>query len=660
MTFRLRDLSFAAMLCGLLALFVGGTLLLMTVTVDRLLRWDAEATGDAWARYLANNLKDLPGIVAGERPTAESLAFLQRAQQVGQVFRYKVFDADGRPRLVSDQLDAVGSADGSLLEHNPAAAAVLRTGTAAVEAKEGTPPEGPAFFAEAYVPVMVGERTLAVVEVYVDQAEKRAFYRNSFAAATLALAGLTALAFGLPAAGFYWRTREKRAADARIDYLARHDPLTGLPNRAGFMAELDRAFRTGGRTAPIAFHYLDFDRLKEVNDTLGHEVGDAVLRTGADRLRGVVGPSEILARLGGDEFGIAQLDLTAGKAQAEGLAQRALGALAQPFETPEGPVSLTASIGIAISPGDGADTAHLVKSADIARYRAKSEGRGRHRFFAPEMDAELRSRRELEQLIRDALAQDRFDVHFQPLVRGQDRRLVGFEALLRLPTAEGGFISPAIFIPIAEETGLIRALGAWVVHYACHIAAHWPDPVRVAVNLSPAQFRGEGVCRLIREALAGSGLAASRLEVEITEGLLLADTDTVLRQLAELRSLGVSVAMDDFGTGYSSLSYLWKFPFDKIKIDGSFMRAFAAGDHNVRAILRTIVSLGGSLDLTVTAEGVETEAQAAFLAQIGCDELQGYHLGRPAPVGELAPILAANLRACMAGVMADGPVALSA
>ena len=364
--FHRRDLTFAAGLLSVLALLVGATLFIMSATVQDLLTRDAETTAHGWARYLADNIRDLDAIVAGERPSVESLAFIEQAQRVGQVFRYKIFDAQGQLRLVSDELNQVGQQ--TIAQHNPTAAKVLATGKAWIEAKEGTPPKRPTFFAEAYVPVTVGGRLTAIVEVYVDQAERRVLFRNHVVEGAVFLASLMGFAFGLPAIGFYWRTREKRAVDARIDFLADHDALTHLINRERFTRELDERLAV---MRVAAVHCIDLDRLRQVNDTLGHAAGDELLRLLADRLRFIAGSGTSVARLGGDEFALAQIGF-ADDAAVEALAASLSRAIAEPFTVEGTEVSLTASIGLAVAPRDGRSAADLLKSADIARHRAKA------------------------------------------------------------------------------------------------------------------------------------------------------------------------------------------------------------------------------------------------------------------------------------------------
>jgi diguanylate cyclase (GGDEF)-like protein len=631
MTAPRRDLLLAAALVGFLVAAVWAGAMVSSRTVDHLLRNDAEAEGEAWARYLAASVTDLDRIVAGEAPTPESMSFFERAQKVGNVFLYKIFDRNGGLRLASNELEKVGSSSASLPVHNPHAAEVVLRGEIEVEAEEGTPPNRPAYYSEAYVPVVKDGKIVGIVEVYVDQSAKRAAFRSEVAGAALALGAIIAAAFGLPALGFYWRTREKRQADTRADFLANHDSLTSLLNRSRFMHDLDQALAL---RCEVALHYIDINRVREINDTLGQAAGDEILRQAARRLQTLSDKRDLLARLGGDEFALAHV--VREPREVSQRAQQILRALAETVQIGDRDIDTSANVGSAVSPVHGKGAAALLKSADIALTHAKGEGPGLRSLFRQEMDAELRARRELETELRRAVANDGFELHFQPIRRSEDERLTGFEALLRLPQKDGGQISPAVFIPLAERLGLISGIGDWVIRRACAIAATWPNGMTVAVNMSPVQFRDGTLVGKVKAALTESGLAADRLDLEITEGLLLSDVDSVMRQLADLRAIGVRIAMDDFGTGYSSLSYLWKFPFDKLKIDQSFTRALGGHDDaHLSSVIRAIVALGRSLGMTITAEGVETAEQAEFLKRVGCDELQGFHLGRPKPLENL-------------------------
>jgi diguanylate cyclase (GGDEF)-like protein len=428
----------------------------------------------------------------------------------------------------------------------------------------------------------------------------------------------------------------RRRAEAQIAHMAHYDALTDLPNRVLFREHLVKVLQ-GVDRGKLAVLCIDLDRFKAVNDTLGHSIGDALLQAVGDRLQASARPSDLVARLGGDEFAIVQ----AGTEQPSGaitLATRLIASIAEPFELDGHQVAINASVGISIAPNDGIEPDKLLKSADMALYRAKNDGRDSYRFFEPDMDAKMQLRRKMEIDLRLALRLGEFEVYYQPLITLKSEKICGFEALLRWHHPERGIVLPMEFIPIAEEIGLIGQIGAWVLKRACLEATAWPDDINIAVNLSPAQFKYRSVVLDVAAALGASGLSAHRLEVEITETVLLQDTETTIRSLDELRNLGVRISMDDFGTGYSSLAYLQKFPFDKIKIDRSFVENLAEHPQSI-AIVRAVMALSISLGMKTTAEGVETEDQLRTLKEEGCTEVQGFLFSRPVPAAEVAQLL---------------------
>jgi len=430
---------------------------------------------------------------------------------------------------------------------------------------------------------------------------------------------------------------ERRQVEAKIAYLAHNDVLTELPNRVTFREDMEKALARLEPERPLAVLCLDLDHFKAVNDTLGHPIGDALLQEVARRIRSVVRHDDSVARLGGDEFAVVQV----GAEQPAGsttLATRLIDAMAEPFDLQGHQVMISATVGIALAPLDGSDPDSLMKNADLALYRAKEGGRATCRFFEAEMDARMQARRALEVDLRKALALDQFELYYQPLINLTTDEVCGFEALLRWHHPQRGMIVPAAFIPLAEEIGVIRAIGTWVLRQACCDAMSWPDHIKVAVNLSPVQFEHGTLVLDVAAALGKSGLPARRLELEITEKVLLEDTEATLSILNKLRDFGVQISMDDFGTGYSSLGYLRKFPFDKIKIDQSFIRDMSVREDSM-AIVRAVMGLGASLKMSVTAEGVETEEQLQRLRDEGCTEVQGYLISRPQPAIELAALL---------------------
>ena len=434
---------------------------------------------------------------------------------------------------------------------------------------------------------------------------------------------------------------ERKRAEARLAFMAQHDGLTGLPNRSLLRQQMDDLLlHTRRSPEKVAVLMLGLDNFKAVNDTLGHGIGDKLLRGVAKRLRSTLREEDVLARLNSDEFAIVQ----GGVARPEDavlLARRLLEAIGDPYLLDDHSVVIGASIGIAMSPGDGDESEKLLKNADMALSRAKKDFRGTFSFFEAEMDARAQSRRKIEIELRHAIENDLLLPHYQPLIDLATGRITGFEALVRWPHPERGMISPGDFIPVAEETGLINAVGGLMLRRACTDAALWPDDVRVAVNLSPLQFRVGNLLSMVMETLKQTGLAATRLELEITETLVLEKSSQVLATLHALRSLGVRISMDDFGTGYSSLSYLRSFPFDKIKIDQSFVRDLGS-NRDAQAIVRSIISLGKGLGVTITAEGVETEAELSCLRNEGCHEGQGFLFSRARPNAEIVSLLKAQ------------------
>jgi len=427
---------------------------------------------------------------------------------------------------------------------------------------------------------------------------------------------------------------ERRKAEARIAYMAHHDGLTNLANRELFQERLKQALETD---KPVAVLCVDLDLFKNVNDSLGHPIGDRLLKLVADRLRAQVRGNNLAARLGGDEFAVI-LSSDVSPHEASDFASRLIQLLSAAYEIDGNEVMIGASIGIALSPGDGDTSEELLRNADLALYRAKEDGGGVHRFFEREMDRQAQMRRDMELDLRRALANGEFELHYQPLVDIATDRISGFESLLRWRHPEKGMISPADFIPVAEDIGLIVSIGEWVLREACNEAVKWSADVKIAVNLSPVQFRSRNLVQVVVSALANSGLSPKRLELEITESLFLAETETNLAILHQLRELGVSISMDDFGTGYSSLSYLRSFPFDKIKIDRSFVKDLARRSDCV-AIVRAISGLGRSLNITTTAEGVETMDQLDWLRAEGCNQLQGFLFSAARPASDVEQLL---------------------
>lgn len=627
----------AALVLGLVA---AGLLAawLLRATSARLLHRDAEHTALAWAQLASDSIDDLEPLLAGVPPSEAARRDLLRYRHVQEVFRFKLFDRQGRPVLVSDDLDRTtpeAPLSNTIGHGNPVVRDLVLGGKPVVELKAGQDESRPAVYSEAYVPLHRQGRMIGVVEVYVDQTERARRIRSAFgviAATVFTLLGL----LGAGLAAWWWqRSRAAQKAADQARYLAEHDTLSGLLNRNSFHQALrEAAWRQAAGGPGFALLCVDLDHFKDINEAQGHAAGDELLRQVGDRLRELVRQGDRVARLAGDEFAI----LLGGGGSAEAasaLAQRVIAALAEPYQLPGGPVSCGCCIGAARPGGEAATPEAVLQQAGLALQRAKRLGRGGFSFYDEALDRQFVDRRRLAADLRAALGTSQLFLHFQPLVGADGHTVTGYESLLRWQHPERGLVPPAEFIPLAEESGDIEALGRWVLVEACRTAAGWPDGLSVAVNLSAAQFRRGDVVADVRAALATSGLPATRLELEITESLLMGHAEAALAALGAMAGLGVRIAMDDFGTGYSSLAYLWRFPVHKLKIDRAFTQHL---DHDpkVQLIVRSIISLAHAMAIRVNAEGVETPEQLQALMAQGCDEFQGYLLGRPAPPEALA------------------------
>ena len=625
--FLSNDSAIVASLAAMVLLVALGGIKLSRVVAANMLRSDAQSTSSVWAVTLDDAVDEIPAILDGAPPSAKTKNLLENACQVGDIYRYKVWNKTGRVVLMSERMESSQEPTTSAENTRQIIARSILSGALFTEGHVGKPPQNPAYFANSYIPIKRNGTVVGVFEVYLDQTADKALYERTFLLTESIIAITVLLAGGFPGFIVYRKMMAHRAAEAEALFLAEHDSLTGIPNRKrlGEAAKAALAW-TRRNQSYVAAVLIDLDRFKEINDSFGHAAGDDVLRTLAIRLNSAIRDEDMAARLGGDEFVILQVGM-AQPTGASALADRLMKILSEPYDVGDSQVMCGASIGIAIAPTDAQEWDALLSSADTALYKAKAEGRNAVCFFEAGMDATIRSRRRLEADLRRALETNAFQLAYQPLFSFHDESLLGFEALLRWP--EGWEPeSPAAFIPVAEESGLIAPIGAWVLETACRTAVAWPDALKIAVNLSPVQFRQGDIVAVVEAALHASGLDPERLELEVTESLWLKNTDAVLDQLAQLRKLGISIALDDFGTGYSSLSYLWKFPFDRVKIDRSFVTEMER-DPKAMAIVNSIVAMGKSLHLTITAEGVETRDQAQALSKAGCDQAQGYLFGRP-------------------------------
>ena len=651
MTLR-RNIGIFVLVLGIL---IGGTWATVKITIDHLLYQNATMAARNWAQYLSVSATDLEQIAAGEQPSDASMMFFRAARNSGPVFRYEIFNREGYSQLISEH-NKVALVDVS--EFSVDAARAIESGQPIVDVQQSHSAGLPRFYARAYIPIIVNQHPIAVVAAFVDQTEQRHVFFKTFVLAAAALCTLMGLSFGVPAVAWYRRTREKQHAERRIRFLAHHDVLTGLANRASLIERMSVLLPASARNrGHLAVHFIDLDHFKEVNDRFGHDGGDFLLQTIAERIQAITRSNDVVARLGGDEFVLVQPNIS-GRKQAEEFACRLSSALAEPMRLKEHELFTTVSIGVALAPADGDTPERLLKSADLAVYRGKADGRNCVRFFLPKMDAELEGRIELEEVIRNAVLEDRFELHYQPIFQMSDRRLLGFEALIRLPKEDGTLIPPLVFIPVAEEMRLIGKIGTWVLREACRTASGWPKHLTVAVNLSPAQFLAGSVSKIVAAALKDANLEPFRLELEITETLLLGDSESVMTELRALKELGVAIVMDDFGTGYSSLSYLWRFPFDKIKIDRCFMQGFDGSTRDAETVVKTIITLGRELHMHVTIEGVETAKQAAFLDSANGEQAQGFYFGRPMPASELAASILADFQKALPTPADNNPAAM--
>lgn len=595
-------------------------------TVESAVKRDAVEKAERWGEFIRGRLPRIEALVSTGRPDPEQMQSIRDVRTLGDVFRFKLFDGQGRLTLVSDDSNLSGPA-GVADTSDPEPLMVLATGRPVVEFKDGrAKPNRPDYYAEAYVPIFDARgATSGVAEVYVDQTATHQYFVSSFRTfgGLLALACIVLVA--TPSAAYFFQRRAAERAKGDAEYLARYDALTGVMNRREFVSSLQ-----ADDARPLsAIAFLDLDRFKQINDTHGHAGGDALLIHVAEVLKRCAGPDDLVARFGGDEFVIAMRDLPA-----DTIDQRMTSILRQCEKSVRcGNASLSGAVSIGVSLCDGdVDLDTALSQADAALYSAKESGRNQYAIYGVEMGERLRQRRRMEKRLRDALQNEEFALHYHALIDTSNNQITGFEALLRLDDEDGSPIPPSDFIPIAEELGIISKIGRWVIETGVREAASWDSDQKISLNLSPLQFDTGDLPSIVVDALAASGLPPGRLELEITETVLLRNEREVQLQLDRLQELGVSIALDDFGTGFSSLGYLWKYGFDKLKIDRSFVSALDHSPERAAEIIETIILLGRRLGMKVTAEGIETDAQAQKLRDMGCDQLQGFLFGKPAPL----------------------------
>ena len=608
--------------------------------VDRAVKMDAEEKAADWAAYFIDTLPGIEALVTTGELDPDQREVISTAEKLGDVFRFKLFDQKGGLVLVSDEIEDAGLA--AEREHSEKAAGVLASRQSNISLNDGTGKANrPPLYVEAYVPMFgQGGEIKAVVEIYLDQTGTAERLRGIFALLAIGLSVVAALTFGLPTLAFLLRSKQASEAKQRVEFLARHDPMTSLLNRTSFTEALDVRMRDAA-PGEVAVAFFDVDDFKAINDTFGHEAGDEYLRHVARSISACCAEGDLVARLGGDEFTVALFGRDTG--EVTDAIEAIMRTCREPISIRGKSVAGRVSAGVYVADEPQKGMADAMHRSDVALYQAKIDGGNSWRLFSQEMEASMRARRKLEQMIRHALETERFEIHYQPLLHAESGRCAGFEALLRLPDGAGGFVPPMTFIPVAESIGVISEIGKWVIEEATRTASAWPGELFVSVNLSVKQFSDGQLVGYVHKALADSGLKPSQLELEVTESMLMENTASVAAQLRGLRGMGVAIAMDDFGTGYSSLGYLWQFGFDKLKIDRSFVAALDVHDQQARDILDTIIMLGHKLNMTVTAEGIETEHQAKVLSTLACDHFQGYLYGRPAPAADIPAFLLTNV-----------------
>jgi diguanylate cyclase (GGDEF)-like protein len=625
----------ALALAGIGSVLAGSIYLINDRTIGKILTQNSQLISKRWTEQLVKKVQGIDSIANGQLPSAADAQYLKFVAENNEVDHFDIYSTKGELRLESKKLGEFLRSGQTLAEHNSEVLEVVESGkpVTVVEVEDDE------VLVETYMPITRDGKFLGVASVYVDQTAINSDLHAKMGQTSYLIAFLSLLGFMIPGAWAFYQTRRKAAAVEQAQYFASFDPLTDLPNRkameSGLQTLLDDA---SGNEKFASLHFIDIDYFKEINDRHGHAFGDEVLKAFATRIKDVLKPGDVASRFGGDEFVLAQTNFTSidDLALATG---RLTEALSKPFEILGKNIVITSSIGTAMFPNNSSNAEGLMLNADIALYVVKMSGRNGQRFYEPAFSQQKKRRTELELLIREHAAARSFELHFQPLYNLKHSKLKGFEALLRMKDHGGKYVSPAEFVPIAEDIGLIDEIGAWVLDNACAQANTWPDPLQVSVNLSAVQFRRKSVCKAAESALRSSKLHPSRLLLEVTESLMMSDVEGVLEQLNALKALGTTLAMDDFGTGYSSLSYMMRFPFDRIKIDRSFINQLQGSSDKGRKIVQTIVSLGHNMNMAVTAEGVETASQAMALQAMKCDDVQGYLYSKPVPVADIAALI---------------------
>lgn len=633
----LRQLPIVVLASLSIAVAAGG-FKFVQITTQKFLEDDARLEAQNWADYLSANIPDLPQIARGETPSTEAVIFLEQARRVGRVYEFNVYSANGRLQLASRNLAATQSFDMSIDQTEPRLAGYLHRGQPHIYTSASEVNGETAYSAAALIPIAEDGDTVGWYEIQIDQTDRWQLFYTSAARIAIATGLLLIIA---PALGFWYRTRQKVQVERRLEHLVQFDQLTGLANRSAFLKRVDSILSSDlPEDNQAAFVEMGVTSHAAVAEVLGHQAGEHMLCVIADRLRNSAGPNVEIGRFGAEIFTLflpSAKDPMDAMTYVRDLADK----ISQPVEWRGQRLTVDIASGIVMAPGDGRDAATLSGKASLARKTAADPSSPGYGFYDTEIAQAAQRRTQVTEAVMDACEKGYFRLDYQPFYEFSDGRIAGFEALIRIDHPKLGTISPGEFIPAAEHSGLIGQIGAWCLEEACRVAAAWPPHLVVSVNLSPAQFESGALITDIRSALDKARLPAYRLEVEITESLLLRDADLIMEQLRILKDIGVNIVLDDFGTGYSSLGYLWKFPFSKIKIDRSFVSALDTSA-SARGILHSIIGLGHGLGVTVTAEGIETDEHARTLRELECDYAQGYLLSRPVRVADIAPLILKN------------------
>ncbi len=626
----------------------------MDFAVGKAVQRDGEVKLRQWTDYINNRLPDLEEVVATGTATPEQLRKLEIMREVGSVFRFKLFAPDGTLVLISDETSIRASGD-SVGRTNLQARSAFQTGKSHIAVMDG---KGDAATPDVYVQSYVRARNpsgqpIGIFKIFVDQTKMATFLQALFGWAAAGLALLGSLAYLIPSFAFLQRNAEATRAENKVSYLTEFDPLTSLLSRQSFTQRLDEALaRPYSYLRTDAILFIDIDDFKAINDEYGHEGGDRFIVHVANAIISQVRDTGYAARFGGDEFTVCLPGVT--ETSLRKTCNKILEEARKPALYDNQIIKGEISIGVYINHRQSTSS-ELLRAADIALYNAKNLGKNRFMLFNEDMADQLKFRRNLERRLQAAHEDGEFELNYQPIVDSGTSTIVGFEALLRLPDGDGGYIPPDRFIPVAESIGLIAPISKWAMHEALVTARTWPGKLFISINLSPRQFEDGHLVSTVRAAIEQTGFPANRLELEVTESLFLGNTAAVDRQIKELKRLGVSIALDDFGTGYASIGYLIRYGFNKLKVDRSFLLAHEKAPDKLLRVLETIVSLGHGLGMQVTAEGIETPAQAKLLGELGCDQFQGFHFGRPMGRDQVAITLLRTTANKMAKVQQPSP-----